>query len=75
MRKPSYIALERLNNLRYLCGEFRIFLLELWIFPVIMDWIGIRIQMPSGIEGILPSFISTNQLLPKIGSAHSKGPS
>jgi hypothetical protein len=75
MRKPAYIALERLNNLRYLWGEFRIFLLELWIFPVIMAWIGIQIQLPLGIEGILPSFISTNQLLPRIGSSPSKGPS
>jgi hypothetical protein len=36
MRKLAYIALERLNNLRYLWGELRIFLLQLEIFPKIM---------------------------------------
>jgi hypothetical protein len=36
MRKLAYIALERLNHLRYLWGELRIFLLELGIFPKIM---------------------------------------
>jgi hypothetical protein len=38
MRKPAYIALERLNHLRYHWGELRIFLLELGIFPKIMAW-------------------------------------
>jgi hypothetical protein len=75
MRKPAYIALERLNHLRYLWGELRIFLLELGIFPKIMAGLGIRIQLPSKIENIFPPFFSTNQLLPRIGSAPSKGPS
>jgi hypothetical protein len=73
MRKPAYIALERLNHLRYLWGELRIFLLELGIFPKIMAGLGIRIQLPSKIEKIFPPFFSTNQLLPRIGSAPSKG--
>jgi hypothetical protein len=75
MRKPAYIALERLINLRYLWGELRIFLLELWIFPKIMAGLGVRIQLPSKIENIFPPFFSTNQLLPIIGSAPLKGPS
>jgi hypothetical protein len=73
MRKPAYIALKRLNNLRYLWGELRIFLLELGIFPNIMVGLGIRVQMPSKIENIFPPFFSTNQLLPRIDSAPSKG--
>jgi hypothetical protein len=36
MRKLAYIALERLNNLRYPWGELRIFLLQLEICPKIM---------------------------------------
>jgi hypothetical protein len=36
MRKLAYIALERLNNLRYPWGELRIFLLQIEIFPKIM---------------------------------------
>jgi hypothetical protein len=73
MRNPAYIALERLNHLRYLWGELRILLLELGIFPVIMAWPRIQIQLPSKIENIFPPFFSTNQLLPRIGSAPSKG--
>jgi hypothetical protein len=73
MRKLAYIALERLNNLRYLCGELRIFLLKLGIIPYVMVGLSIRTQLTSKNENILPPFFSTNQLLPRIGSAPSKG--
>jgi hypothetical protein len=72
MKKIAYKSLERLNNLRYLWGELMIFLLELEIFPKIMVGLGISIQLPSKIEKIFPPFISTNQLLPKIGIAPFK---
>jgi hypothetical protein len=73
IRKLAYIGLERFNHLRYFWGELRIFLLELGIFPNIMAGLGIRIQLPSKIEKVFPPFFSTNQLLPRIGSAPSKG--
>ena len=73
MRKPAYIALERINHLRYIWGELRILLLELGIFPKIMVGLGVRIQLPSKIEKIFLSFSSTDQLLARIGSALSKG--
>jgi hypothetical protein len=36
MRKLAYIALERLNNLRYPWDELRIFLLQLGMYTKIM---------------------------------------
>ena len=59
--------------MRYLWGKLRIFLLDLGIFPKIMAGLGIQIQLPSKIEKIFPPFFSTNQLLPRIGSAPPKG--
>jgi hypothetical protein len=38
-----------------------------------MAGLGVRIQLPSKIEKIFPTFSSTDQLLPRIGSALSKG--
>jgi hypothetical protein len=73
MRRPPYIGLERPNHLRYIWGKLRIFLLQLWIFPKIMALPRIRIQLPPEIEGIFPSFFSTNQISPRKGSAPPKG--
>jgi hypothetical protein len=59
IRKLAYIALERLNNLEISLGKVRIFLLQLRICPKIMVGLGIRIQLPSKNEKMLPPFIST----------------
>ena len=73
MRRPLYISLERPNHLRDLWDKLRISLLQLRIFPKIMPWDHIRIQPPSDIEGIFPSFFSTNQISPRKGSTPPKG--
>jgi hypothetical protein len=59
IRKLAYIALERLNNLEISLGKVRIFLLQLRIYPRIMAGLGIRIQLLSMNEKMLPPFIST----------------
>jgi hypothetical protein len=59
IRKLAYIALERLKNLEISLGKVRIFLLQLRIYPRIMVGLGIRIQLPSKNEKMLPPFIST----------------
>ena len=73
MRRPPYIGLERPNHLRYLWGKLRILLLQLWIFPKIMAWPRIQIQLPSKIEGISSWFSSTSQNSLRKGSAPPKG--
>jgi hypothetical protein len=59
IRKLAYIALERLNNLEISLGRLRICLLQLRICPKIMAGLGIRAQLPSKNENMLPPFIST----------------
>jgi hypothetical protein len=57
--KLAYIALERLNNLEISLGRLRICLLQLRIYPRIMDGPRIRAQLLSKNEKTLPPFIST----------------
>ena len=73
MRRPLYISLERPNQLRDIWDKLMISLLQLRIFPKIMPWDHIRIQPTSNIEGIFPSFFSTNQTSPRKGSTPPKG--
>lgn len=65
MRRPPYIILERPNHLRDLWDKLRIPLLQLRIFPKIMPWPSIWIQLPSGVEGFFPYLPQQTQNLPK----------
>jgi hypothetical protein len=59
LRKLAYIALERLQPLEISLGKLRICLLQLRIFPRIMDGLRIRAQLLSKNEKKFPPFIST----------------